>query len=223
MVQEEDTRVIIEQILGEVDQERSDHPDGSYMALVPAKFRRVVRRLADHNFPHYSAQFSGDPAAFGEQMARNWLAKQRSFAILAERAGMSPISRIRARRGDPLLDHASLALLTENASYLLIGPGAFTPTGPGAPFRYRRIPLREGERIPNLDAPAGLRFKKQPRVGRRAITTNISTSPITSMFTGLPDPSSGDSLPAYLGPRIDDTFSRTDTITITGVPVMPGW
>src|SRR5574341_21465 len=214
MPEPSDTRIILEEALAEVDRECHEHARCSYFAMVPPKFQPAVNHLAQLNFAYYAREFGGDRASFREQMARNWLVKSRAFNALVRRAGMVPFLAIGAPGAPRHPNLASFAILTQNASYLLVGPGAFDKSGPGASYRYTRIPLRKGENVPNMEGPEGLKFKKTPRIGRRATTSKVETSPIAAICAGVVEGELASPLSSDLGPHIDETFTLADTATL---------
>lgn len=215
MPEPSDTRIILEEALAAVDREYHEHAPYSYFAMVPPKFQPAVNHLAQLNFAYYAREFGGDRAAFREQMARNWLVKSRAFGVLVRRAGMVPFLAIGAPGAPRHPNLASFAILTQNASYLLVGPGAFDKSGPGASYRYSRIPLRKGESVLiSMEGPEGLKFSKAPRVGRRATTSKVNTSPIAAIFAGVVEGELASHCPSDLGPDIDKTFTLADTATL---------
>jgi hypothetical protein len=213
-----DTQQIMGHALDEVDRECQEEPRHSYYALVPKDLRKAIDRLVDNNFPYYCGLFGNDRNEFREQMARNWLVKRRAFAALAERAGLTEIRSGGSGHGLERSNEASFAILTRNASYLLVGPGAFGRKGEGAAYRYRRIPLREAEQVPNMEGHGGFRFKRPPRVGHRAVSSKIATSPVVSVYGGVLAMEEAEGVRSDLGSGVDQTFSGIDTVTLTGWP-----
>jgi hypothetical protein len=174
--------------------------------------------LVDDNFKYYAAQFGNDRSAFREQMARNWLAKHKAFALLAEKSGMTRIRSADARYGPPQPNEASFAILTQNASYLYVGPGAFDRAGPGAPYRYRHIPLRGVERS-NFEGQQSFYFSKPPstgRVTRASISSGPwNTSPIVCIYTATFLIEQSRKVAASLNVALDQTFAYTDGVTLS--------
>jgi hypothetical protein len=209
-----DTQAIIGEALKQIDRECQQHPQKSYFALVPPRLQPAIEKLVRANYAYYAPQFGKDRVAFRDQMARNWLVKRKAFAALAVRARLRPVPRVGAGHGPPRPNEASFAILTLNSSYLLVGPGAFDPKGPGASYRYRRIPLREAERVPNMEGPAGLYFRKPPSTNKRANTSKVNTSPVVSLFTGAFEPEEARNVAADLDATLGQTFTYTDTLTL---------
>jgi hypothetical protein len=209
-----DTRAIIARALEEVDEEVDRSSPRSYLGLVPPEYRPAIHELVDSNFDYYASQYANDRSAFTEEMARNWLIKRKAFAVLAERSGLRRIHAAAGRGGLAHPNAASFAILTQNASYLLVGPGAFEPGSGGAAFRYRRIPLREGEPLRDLQGSAGLVFREPLTTGERAVTTRMNSSPVVAIYTTSVPSDESRSLSASLDDALGQTFAWTDQITV---------
>jgi hypothetical protein len=212
-----DTKDIVGKVLEDLDRERLESRRGTYSALVPPEFQAAIEELVASNFKHYAAVFGNDRSVFKEQMARNWLVKHKAFAQLCDRSGMTRILRADAGHETPRSNEASFAILTQNASYLYAGPGAFDRVGPGAPYRYRRIPLR-GEEVTNREGHHGFYFKEPPTTGRSAVTSVITTSSVVCIYRAILPIEHSRKVAANLNVALDQTFAYADSVTLCGLP-----
>ncbi len=207
------TDIIIRNVMADVDRQYHEEGRRSYYALVPEQYQAAIAQLVTNNFDYYAGLFGNDRNAFREQMARNWLVKRKAFATLVQRAGLRPVRYIGFLQVPRHRNDAFYAILTRNASYLLVGPGAFDRSGPGAAFRYCRIPLRQAEKVSNMERRLGFYFKKPPRIGDPALTTEIMTSPIVSLYMRARAGPQAVKLKSGLTDTLDQTFIAIDTLT----------
>lgn len=176
-----DVPKITEAALTEID--RKGAQAKSYIKLIPPRATDRVIAMAMENFPAFAEEFNDDFRAFSERFSRDWLAKQGAFDAIAIELGYRPIDQLGTRS---VLNNSDMACLTLSSSYVLIGPGAYNPSGEGASYSYTKIPLRVASAPEDQSAEKGLILSSVPVVGERfGLGGIMRTSPLILAFYKL--------------------------------------
>jgi len=139
----------------------------SYMELVPAEYREVVKQLAETAYPEKGQ--GRTLQEFTEDMALNWLAKKEIFRQVAEEFGF------KARGGVGVDFEGAILALTQNGSIVALTERNFS--GSRSIF-YGRIEIREDSDV--LPSSEG-NVKYAVRIGDRLATTQFNSSQLISL------------------------------------------